>query len=154
MTDLPPGGGSRLRGLYLRFLVLSVVASLIVLSFAFFATASATGDDDIVTLLVGCVVITTSSVCLVIALLRGRGAVHGDRADIPAAVRSRLVARMGSLVGWLGALAVVAVAVVQHVQHVDMALLEGIVLAGGALIPAVGNDAAKRLAGQMTERAR
>lgn len=143
---LPPGGGSRLRALYLRFMVIAVVAVLIVLSFVLSATVSAIGDDDLATLLAGGVVITISSVCLIAALMRGRAAVDGDRVSIPTVVSSRRVARVGSLVGWIGALAVVAIGVIQHYQHVDMALLEGIVLGGAALIPAVGNDSANRTA--------
>lgn len=147
---LPPGGGNRLRALYLRFLVMAVVAVLIVLSFVLSATVSAIGDDYEATLLVGSVVITISSVCLIAAVMRGRAAVDGDLVSIPTAVNSRRLARVGSLVGWIGALAVVATGVIRHYQQVDMALLEGIVLGGAALIPAVGNDSVNRTARRIT----
>ena len=48
---------------------------------------------------------------------------------------------------WLGALAVLATGTVQHYQHVDRALLEGVILAATALIPAVSNDSAHRITG-------
>ncbi|RSM39944.1 hypothetical protein DMB66_57700 [Actinoplanes sp. ATCC 53533] len=130
--------------------MIAVVAVLIVLPFVLFATVSAIGDDDLATLLVGSIANTISSVCLIAALLRGRTAINGDWVSIPTAVSSRRVARTGSLVGWIGALAVVATGITQHYQHVDMTLLKGIVLGGAALIPAVSNDSANRMARRTT----
>ena len=144
---LPPGAGRRLRRLYLTFLVISVLVVLIILSFVWFALVSAIGQADAATLLVGGVVITTSSACLLAALLRGHSAVHGDWVSVSAARTAGRVARVGALIGWLGALAVLATGTVQHYQHVDRALLEGVILAATALIPAVSNDSAHRITG-------
>jgi hypothetical protein len=148
--QLHPGGGRRLRRTYLLYLISSIVVVLLILSFALFATVLASGEGGAVTLLTGTVAITISSVCLIVALLRGRAAVHDDWVSIPAATRSQRAARVGSLLGWIGALAVAATGVIQHYQQVDTALLQGIVLGGATLIPAVGNDSANRMARQIT----
>lgn len=142
---LPAGGGLRVRRVYRTFLIFALVVVLVVLGLIVSAVVAAMGDEDVLILLAGSVVIAVSSACLIVALLRGRAAVQDDFVATYPAGSSLRVARVGSLVGWIGAPVVVAIGVVQHVQGADTALLAGILLGGAALILAVCNDGAKRV---------
>lgn len=136
---LRPGGGVRLRQAYARLLLVSALAVLVVVPIALTLAGTTT-------LHTGAAVVVASSVLLLAALVRGRSAVHGDQVAVRAAGASAMLSRFGGAIGWLGAVTVLTTGIVQRFQGVDDALLEGILLGGVSLVPAVANDATNRIA--------
>ena len=145
MRTLVPGGGGRLRQSYTKLLVASLIAVATIMTVAVVATATVQSGSPVLTLLAWAVLLVSAG-CAVMALVRGRASVHGDRVSLPALRASRSLARAGSTVGWVGALAIVVTGLLRHLQGADDALIGGIVLGAGALIPAVCNDGALRIA--------
>jgi hypothetical protein len=143
---LHPGSGHRLRQSYTKLIAASLIAAAIILAFTLFTAAASMGDAQATIPLVASVVVGICSACLIVALVRGRAAVHGDFVALPGIRRSGSLAKAGSLVGWLGAALVLVAGIGLHYQDVDNALLLGIVFGPACLIPAVCNDSARRIA--------
>ncbi|MBM2620769.1 hypothetical protein JIG36_35245 [Actinoplanes sp. LDG1-06] len=155
MTDparrtLNPGGGAILRRTYGKLLAVSVVAAVLVWLIAVSVVVALAGDGDgvlvvLAFVVLAFVVLAVTSVCLLAAIVRARAAIHGDQVGVAALHGSDGLSRTGSAVGWVGAAALVVLGFVLNTQDVDNALLSGIVLAGTAVILAVGNDGTHRI---------
>jgi hypothetical protein len=149
MTDRPlaPGGGERLRRVYLVFLLVVLVMLVILLPLVLFGLS---GDGHTPILTVGGVVVTVSSVLLLIALVRGRAAVRHDAISTTGTRAAGALARAAGAIAWAGAAATLVTGIVQHYRHVESALLVGIVMAASALIPAMLSDGADRMSGRLS----
>jgi hypothetical protein len=141
-----PGGGAILRRAYAKLLTLSVAAVAVVLVLVISVAITSAGDGTWPTLLVAVVVLVVASACLLLAISRGRTAVNGDQIEIPGLRASSSLARIGSLVGWLGAIVIVATGFLQNTQDIRNALLCGLLLGAAGLILGVCNDGAHRIA--------
>ncbi len=147
---LHPGAGARLRRTYLTFTLISIAAVTAIEAVVLAAAALNAGDDDSAVFLIAALVIAASAALLLMAQVRGRAALHADTVALPGARGSATFARIGAAIGWVGAVAVLGVGIVLHLRDVELALLEGFVLACAALIPAVANDGAHRMARNLT----
>jgi hypothetical protein len=148
LTDtlvLPPGAASQRRRTYVKFLVFELVVTA-VLQVGYLVWVPHSDEKAGPTVIVGNMLTTLSLLLLLFAVLAGLLAIRNDRIYLAGLRTSRWLARLGSIVGWVGAPLAMVIGIIQKSNGVSGAFVDALFVGTCALVAGTLNEAARRLA--------